>query len=983
MTASWRQEPRGHPGEVHARRLKRRTWTLLAALAVALGALLSLTSFFRVRPYPAFLPIVVGGMQEPGGALAFADADLAALARRGLFARTIGDPAPLGPTDTIAHRLERLGEVSARESLVVLLMAPARVGPGGQVEVLGTGAKGDGPGRWIAFREILARVSACPARHRLVVLDVMRPMADPIRGILADDVAGRISQELEAAATTDQGVFVLSACERGQQSWASEELGRSVFGLAVEQGLRGLADSEGGDGDGRVTVRELSRYVMRRTHAWVWHNRQARQTPVLLEKGRMHERLVDFALARRARLDAADGQEPVAPEARSYPDWLKAAWARRDGLLADGTARLVPRALRLLNAGLLAAEQDWRAGVDPEQVQRQFEADSARLAPLFQRVKSEQRLPLRSLALAERQGQVADPAVKAAMADLLKKRARPAIGLKPEEAAAAGARLLADFLAATQDKGDFDVASTVFSAVADTPVPVPETVLSLEGLLRARQPTVNWVEILSLHRLAERAEAIVQGRLSPQTWKPATVRKLLEVVREGERAHARAGSPHWVHPWLDAAAQARHLGEVAFDAAGYVPPEQADGYLDRAADLYSAVRAAQDRFQNAVRLRDEAADLLPDDLPYLDEAPGLLNAWSDAVSAFEALDAAIAVSPVEKKTMDGAEPTGQVPGLEVLRAGSDRIDRLNAGLSSSLDRLRQPFQKDTIVGLVARAREPRADSATWRDIASRFVSPIATAEQRALLWSAAHELAERLDRATPWEVPLAAVAGDTGAEPFPVLLARGLTRRATEAVGLLKLAGLEARKAAIFEEAIVRITRQSEDEGRSIPLDQRIDWSQCGEELHHAWVELINIPEHGDLARRSRLVRILPGSIRATPLDLGIDDPVAEARRRNAHALQAWLADWFRYVGTDLEMDFFLVAAQEYRRGVESLTLRPTATWTGPVEPPMLAENSPQASLDLTLELAADSAEMGAGATPTPNAPALRADPGACAPASA
>ena len=102
----------------------------------------------------------------------------------------------------------------------------------------------------MALREILAKVSACPARNRLVVLDVMRPMADPIEGILADDVAARIGQTLDLAAPASQELFVLSACGAGQQSWASEELGRSVFGLAVEEGLRGLADSEGGDGDG-------------------------------------------------------------------------------------------------------------------------------------------------------------------------------------------------------------------------------------------------------------------------------------------------------------------------------------------------------------------------------------------------------------------------------------------------------------------------------------------------------------------------------------------------------------------------------------------------------------------------------------------------------------------------------------------------------------------------------------------------------------
>ena len=658
-----------------------------------------------------------------------------------------------------------------------------------------------------------------------------------------------------------------------------------------------------------------------------------------------------------------------------------------------------------MNATLLAAEQDWRAGVDPIQIQSRVEAELTELARQFARVNSEQRLPLRSLALEESQGRVADPAVKAAMGDLLKKRARPAIGLKPEEAAVAEAKLLADFQAATQDKPDFDVASTVFAAAADTLVPVPQAILSLEGLLRARQPTAGWVEIVTLHRLAERAEAIVQGKLPAQAWKPAAVRKVLEVVRQGERAHARAGSPDWVRPWLDAAAEARHLGEVAFDAVGYVPPDQAGGHLDRAADLYTAVVAAQDRFQSAVRLRDEALDLLPDFLPYLDHAPELFPAWSDALHAAEVLDAAIAVSPAEMKSAASAETTGQTPGLEVLRAASDRIDRLSAELKSPLDRLRSPFQSEAVAGLLARAKEAKADSVTWGAIAALLDTPIATADQRVSLWSAAHEVAARLDRATPSDVPSPSVAGEGGAEVPSVVLARSLARRATEAVGLLKLAGLktkeavgllklaglEAERARTFEDKILRITKASGDDSRTVPpmllldietvlkrdeslfeqphveidiLYHEIDWPQFGEALHHDWAALIDAPDHGDVAARCRLVRILPGAIRATPLDLGLDDPVAEARRQNAQALQAWLADWFRYVGTDRGIDFFLVAAQEYRRGVESLTLHPTAIWSGPLQPPVLGENQPHVSLNLTLELKAESAGTGSGTSP-------------------
>ena len=86
---------------------------------------------------------------------------------------------------------------------------------------------------------------------------------------------------------------------------------------------------------------------------------------------------------------------------------------------------------------------------------------------------------------------------------------------------------------------DFDVASAVFEAAVDAQVPDARAILSLKGLLRARRPTPGWVEILTLHRLAERALAIIQGKRPEESWKPETVRKLLGVVKAGER-HAPA-----------------------------------------------------------------------------------------------------------------------------------------------------------------------------------------------------------------------------------------------------------------------------------------------------------------------------------------------------------------------------------------------------------------------------------------------------------
>ena len=96
-------------------------------------------------------------------------------------------------------------------------------------------------------------------------------------------------------------------------------------------------------------------------------------------------------------------------------------------------------------------------------------------------------------------------------------------------------------------------------------------------------------------------------------------------------------------------------------------------------------------------------------------------------------------------------------------------------------------------------------------------------------------------------------------------------------------------------------------------------------------------------------------------MDLGLEDPIAEARRQNDQALNAWLADWFQYIGTDLGLDFYLIAAQEYRRAVDARSHEPMAVWSGPEEPSLLSEDRATASLDLALEVTAGSSKMTRG----------------------
>src|SRR5438093_1193435 len=164
----------------------------------------------------------------------------------------------------------------------------------------------------------------CQSKNKLLILDTMRPLADSRLGVLANDVAGRVVQELKDM--DDPHRITLLSCSPGQVSLGSEDLGRSVFGYYFEEGLRGWADGWGGDGkrDGHVSARELAEFVKRRVDRWADQNRGTRQTPLLLPK----DASVDFQMV---ALEHGRAQEKVTPpEMTEYPKILKEAWQVRD-----------------------------------------------------------------------------------------------------------------------------------------------------------------------------------------------------------------------------------------------------------------------------------------------------------------------------------------------------------------------------------------------------------------------------------------------------------------------------------------------------------------------------------------------------------------------------------------------------------------------------------------------------------------------------
>ena len=283
---------------------------LLVAAGVALGSLLGVVSWFRPHPYPVLLPLFFDSSGGNGGSvIAQVHGDVTSLRAGRWFSRTIGSG---GSTITAGHlgsALDALAGLRSNETLVAVLCSPARIGirstgSGESDEIfVMPGGRAEGLSGWVPLRDVLGMLSRSPAKRVLLLLDVMRPLVDPVRGQLVDDVAAHVASGLaDSSGSASRHIAVLCAASTGQVSWASEVWGRSVFLAYAEEGLSGWADLEPvtGNRDGRVSLNELVDYVVPRVNRWAVRCRGVRQTPVLLGSRD------DFPIAPRRNLAARD-----------------------------------------------------------------------------------------------------------------------------------------------------------------------------------------------------------------------------------------------------------------------------------------------------------------------------------------------------------------------------------------------------------------------------------------------------------------------------------------------------------------------------------------------------------------------------------------------------------------------------------------------------------------------------------------------------
>ncbi len=130
----------------------------------------------------------------------------------------------------------------------------------------------------------------------LVVLDTGKQPPDIRCGLLCGGFIEAANEQIQALPFAN--FAVLLPCDEDQCAWTAPEMGGSVFGVMVTSGLQGRADKLAGNGNGRVTVQELAKFVSATVDGYVREYRGRMQSPQLVWCG--ENQANDFELCHQA-----------------------------------------------------------------------------------------------------------------------------------------------------------------------------------------------------------------------------------------------------------------------------------------------------------------------------------------------------------------------------------------------------------------------------------------------------------------------------------------------------------------------------------------------------------------------------------------------------------------------------------------------------------------------------------------------------------
>jgi hypothetical protein len=865
---------------------------LLAAVLALASAILAWLLLPKSFQTPYFLSITITAYKErhfPVNHLA--QQDSAALREFFAQAEHAYDYQDKTPLTKVLEGLK----TQARKPVVVHLSALS-LRRGDEVYLLPADAHPDNPATWLPLTAVLEAIRACPARQKLVLLDIARPLADPRLGTLADDVAERVDGVLQNEVRRNEEanqVLFLCACRAGQAAHVSEELGQSVFGYYLSEGLRGQADGQGGGkANARVTVRELAAFVAREVERWVGQNRAAAQTPILLGEGDFELTLASANREARANPPAEDdaGLRQMAWKA------IEAGWQLRDRWWDQEVFRFAPQAYRQLEAVLLRAEERWRGGIASDQVEKDLAIEISGLEQLEKSARASLPVPKsgHSLALAAALG-AKQPATKEkeALQELLKEAEKPE---KPKDSAPAGG-LLPPKLSEWQKKYEgnhFALAWLVLEVAVAEDKPSLSRIRLLKQLLEANQARPQFAETFLLRRLA--------AWKKEQSWPAPTARLALQVVVEEEKA--AAGAPRvlpWMRKAVDAATADRRAAERLLFAEDPAATAKAHAIYREVADRLRRINGdVREPLQKAYRCYDEALVLLPGIVPYLvrrtDPDGGAERDWTEAVRLAQQMGAKLA-SPREEEAEQAARDISQdQERLQFLlnklgRQFRNEVERrsFRPAASAAEDAGKEAERLSQAIVLAG------ADAMTWLEMQALLSAPFWTgtgstalkAKDRAALWAAERELARQLLRKP---------AGST----FRVNPAVASGRARLQARCLLELFRLGG------------LTGLGELEA---DLEKATAWPPLAAKLQAVWIEQLptRLRTAGDPASKERLSRLVhPFDFRGR----AGENVTLELRRAEVRSYWGWLGQRCEEEDRALggSSDLYYQAAGDYLR---------------------------------------------------------------------
>lgn len=682
-------------------------------------ALVYLISWVAPPLQACFVSIAVADYQaRPLAAWVHATGDPAGMVDGSLLAETLR----AGTTRReILQTLDTLENRRSRQPVILYVSALAVQTNDGDVYLLPGDALPDDTETWLRLRDVLEKLKACPARHKLLVLDLIPPPAPALLGSVYHDIAAAIPLELTAVPDAARGV--LCCCAAGQRPHVSEELGQSVFAACFAEGLRGRADGWAGAKDGQITVKELTAFVQARVEHWSQQERGERQTPTWYG-GEADYLLVAFDSA------AASVPAPL-PASREYPAWLLEAWKARDAVYQSGRYRLAPRLFQQLQQALLAAEQAWRAGCPETALRTPWIAESERLQEALQRATKNALSAPPQAAVSEN--------VRKAFADFWRHIQRPISGAKSTEIDSVNHDLIEHFRGLLSTA---ELDAVVFEHALRDPRLEPEAVRLFDRLLHPTPHTLPRTgETLRLRRLADLA-----AHLDGAPWPRDVVEVLLRGTALGENAFRQAPSLPNYQVLLLEAAQMQHAGEIRLWSRGYASLDDAKKHLTMACARFEHLVQLNEQWRLHEALVDEALAELPGYLGTLESLANLRPAWDQAVVSAQAL-AEMLEAPSDESMKSPLRWQDQVKRLSVRLDGAQIHARL---LQQSLQALRQPFTKEQLLRLERKCRSPQADFSTRRTAEALLctAAPIFRAEDRAALCQASRALSRRLHEET-------------------------------------------------------------------------------------------------------------------------------------------------------------------------------------------------------------------------------------------